>query len=325
MQLSVRHESWPIRNSFTISRGSKNTAEVVLVELKDGTAVGRGECVPYAHYGEDIEGVTRQIESVRATLEGGAGRDQIQSLMAPGAARNAVDCALWDLEAKSSGARVTERAGVRVPKQIRTVFTLSLDTPEKMREAAEQHQEYPILKLKLAGDGDLQRVSAVREGAPRTAIIVDANEGWDLEHYRNLTSPLKELGVNMIEQPFPAGEDAALAELEHPIPICADEACHDRTSLPSLVGLYDIVNIKLDKTGGLTEALALKREAVAMGFEIMVGCMLATSLAMAPAMMLADGAAFVDLDGPLWLMNDRPEGLRFDGTLITAPEPALWG
>ncbi len=325
IRLQVSHESWPIRGSFAISRGSKNAADVVLVELSDGANTGRGECVPYAHYGESIAGVRQQIEAVRGELEKGAGRDRIQSLMSAGAARNAVDCALWDLEAKATGTPAAVRAGVHVPAQVRTAYTLSLDTPENMRAAAERLDECPILKLKLAGDGDLQRVAAVREGAPRASIIVDANEGWGLRHYRDMTVRFKELGVVMIEQPFPAAEDAVLADLDHPLLVCADEACHDRGSLPALLGRYDVVNIKLDKTGGLTEALALKREAVAMGFEIMIGCMLATSLAMAPALLLAEGAAFVDLDGPLWLAGDRPTGLDIDGTLIAAPDPALWG
>lgn len=325
IRLSVRHESWPIRGAFTISRGSKTSAEVVVVSLERDGLQGRGECVPYARYGETVDSVIAQIASLRDALEGDMDRAALQDALPAGAARNALDCALWDLEAKTTGRGIAELAGVPAPRPVTTAYTLSMDTPERMREAARAHPRAPLLKLKLAGEGDMERVDAVRDGAPDARIIVDANEGWSIEEYVAYAPSLRRLGVDMIEQPFPAGSDEALADLARPVPVCADESCHDRGSLAVLAGRYDMVNIKLDKAGGLTEALALKQAAAGQGFGIMVGCMLATSLAMAPALYLCSDAAVVDLDGPLLLASDRPEGLHIEETTIHPPQPGLWG
>lgn len=323
--LTVKIESWPIRGTFTISRGSRTEAQVVVAELNDGTYVGRGECVPYARYGETPESVVAEIEAQASAIADGLDSDQLQDVMKAGAARNALDCAFWDLDAKGAGKRAWSLAGLPDPSPLTTAFTLSLDTPEKMQAAAWDNAKRPLLKLKLAGPDDLARVEAVRAGAPNAAIIVDANEGWTVEAYKDLAPKLSALGVEMIEQPLPAGEDAALGEIERPVPVCADESCHDRRSLEALKGRYDIINIKLDKTGGLTEALALKAEAERQGFGVMVGCMLATSLAMAPAHIVAQGVKVVDLDGPLLLAEDRKPAMRFDGSTIYPPEPDLWG
>ncbi len=325
-RLTVRRESFPIRGSFTISRGSRTVAEVVLVELQAGTCRGRGECVPYARYGETVEGVVAAIESVRGPLERGElDREALQAALPAGAARNALDCAFWDLEAKAAGKRVWELAGLPAPGPLTTAYTLSLDTPERMGEAAAANAARPLLKLKLAGPEDLARVEAVRAGAPDAKLVVDANEGWDAEAYSRLAPELARLGVAMVEQPLPAGSDAGLDGLPRPVPLCADESCHDRSSLPQLKGRYDLINVKLDKTGGLTEALALVAEAEAAGFSIMVGCMLGTSLAMAPATLPAQRAQVVDLDGPLLLAEDRTPALRFEGSVIEPAQPELWG
>ena len=323
--LAVARERWPLRAAFTISRGSRTVSEVVVARVRDGEHEGRGECLPYARYGETAQGVTAAIEDLAPALREGRGRAELQDLLPPGAARNALDCALWDLECKASGLRAWEIAGMAAPRPLVTAYTLSLDTPEAMRAAAAGNAARPLLKLKLGGAGDLERVAAVREGAPGARIIVDANEGWSAADYATLAPELAGLGVAMIEQPLPAGDDEALARLERPVPICADEACHDRRTLDALAGRYDVINIKLDKTGGLTEALALRDAARERGFEIMVGCMIATSLSMAPALLVADGAAFVDLDGPLLLAEDRAHGLRYDGAFVHPPERTLWG
>ena len=325
VSLAVTSEAWPVRGAFTISRGSRIEAHVVVAELRDGACRGRGECVPYARYDETPESVIAQIEGLAPDIAGGLGRERLQSALPAGAARNALDCAFWDLEAKRTGKRVWELAGVPQPKPLTSAYTLSLDTPEAMCAAARDNAQRPLLKLKLAGPDDLDRVRAVRSGAPDAALIVDANEGWCVETYLAMAPELKALGVQMIEQPLPAGEDAALEDIEHPVPVCADEACHDRASLQALKGRYDMINIKLDKTGGLTEALAVKAEAEAMGFDVMVGCMLGTSLAMAPAHLVAQGAGIVDLDGPLLLAKDRKQALRFDGSVIHPSAAALWG
>ncbi len=323
--LAVARESWPIRGAFTISRGSKTAAEVVIAELTADGAVGRGECVPYPRYGETVEGVMAAIEGLHARLETGLDRAGLQGALPPGAARNALDCAFWDLEAKRTGRPAWLIAGLEAPGPLTTAYTLSLDSPETMGAAAAENAARPLLKLKLAGAGDLDRVAAVREGAPHARLIVDANEGWTAAEFEAFAPKLAELGVAMIEQPLPAADDAALATLDRPIPVCADESCHDTASLDGLVGRYDMINIKLDKTGGLTEALRLRAAARDRGFGIMVGCMIATSLAMAPASLVAQGAELVDLDGPLLLAEDRPDGLRFEGSRVDPPEPALWG
>lgn len=325
VDLVVRAESWPIRGGFSISRGTKTSAEVVVVELRDGDATGRGECVPYARYGECPDSVIDQIEALRPALREEMDREQLQSRLPPGAARNAVDCAFWDLQAKRSGLRVWELLGIPSPEPLITAYTLSLDSAEAMHKDAVENAHRPLLKLKLGGEGDIERVRAVRRGAPKARLTVDANEGWDVDLYRQLVPELVLLDVEMIEQPLPADADGPLRSLPRPIPICADESCHTADSLAHIAGRYDMINIKLDKTGGLSEAFELRRAAEAEGLGIMVGCMLATSLAMAPATLLAQGAAIVDLDGPLLLENDRQPGLRFENHLIYPPSRELWG
>jgi L-alanine-DL-glutamate epimerase-like enolase superfamily enzyme len=321
MSISVTAESFRLAEVFTISRGSRTEAKVLTVRVTRGGVTGWGECVPYARYGESLESVTEEILGLPADIT----RDGLQAALPPGAARNAVDCALWDWEAKRSGKRVWELAGFPAPGPEITAFTLSLDTPEKMRAAAARNAHRPVLKIKLGTPDDMPRLEAVREGAPAPRIIVDANEGWTAEVYADLAPHLVRMGVALVEQPLPAGQDGMLAEIARPLPVCADESCHDRASLPDLKGKYDVVNIKLDKTGGLTEALALRDAARAEGYGLMVGCMVGSSLAMAPATLVAQGAAFTDLDGPLLLAEDRAHPLRFDAAGVHPPEPALWG
>ena len=324
-RLSVRLEIWPLASAFRISRGAKTEAHVVVAEVADGACAGRGEAVPYPRYDETPEGTRAEIESVRDAVEGGLGSEGLLEALPPGAARNALDCALWDLEAKQAGRPAWALAGLAAPKPCVTAVTLSLDTPENMGATAAKHAHLPLLKLKVTGEGDAARIRAVRENAPRARLIVDANEGWSPPMLDELLPALAALGVEMVEQPLPAADDAALAGRRLALPVCADESCHTRADLPRLEGRYPMVNIKLDKTGGLTEALALAREAQAMGFRIMVGSMVGTSLAMAPAALLAGFADYVDLDGPLLLARDRAPGLSYEGAVMSPPDPALWG
>lgn len=324
-QLQLVQESWPLRGTFRISRGAKRSSEVVTVTLSEGKARGRGEGTPYARYGESLESVSAQIEAARSAIEGGIGRQELSAEMPPGAARNALDCALWDLEAKLAGCRAWELAGLPPPQGLHTAFSLSLDTPERMAEAARQKADWPLLKLKLAGEGDIERVAAVRAAAPDARLIVDANEGWSEAQLMPLSSALAELGVALIEQPLPADADRRLAEVEHPVRICADEACHTAEDVERLVGRYDLVNVKLDKTGGLTAALELVAAARAAGLGLMVGCMVSSSLSMAPAMLAAAQAEFVDLDGPLLLAHDRASPIRIERGRMQPPDAALWG
>ncbi|SFA99357.1 L-alanine-DL-glutamate epimerase [Poseidonocella pacifica] len=321
MQIEITRDTFPLAEVFTISRGSRTEAQVLTVRITLGGVSGWGECVPYARYGETLETVTTEIESLPERFD----RTTLQSLLPAGAARNAVDCALWDLEAKQAGKRVWELAGLPAPHPEITAYTLSLDTPEKMEAQAAKHAHRPLLKIKLGTPDDMARLEAVRRGAPNPRIVVDANEGWSAEVYADLAPHLVRLGVAMVEQPLPAGDDEALQGIDRPVPLCADESCHDRASLPDLIGKYDMVNIKLDKTGGLTEALALREDAQARGYDIMVGCMVGSSLAMAPATLLAQGAMVTDLDGPLLLAQDRAHALRFDEAGVHPPEAALWG
>lgn len=325
MQVNLVDESWLIEGSFTISRGSRTHANVVVVELQQGEYIGRGECVPYARYDESIESVIAELAALKEQIAAGLTRQEMQSLLPAGAARNALDCAYWDLACKKSGQRIWQQLEVPQPKPLMTAFTLSLDTPERMKEAAIKNAHRPLLKLKLAGEGDVERVAAVREGSPDARIIVDANEGWNEQQYLTMVPELVKLGVEMIEQPFPASDDAALAHLPRPITLCADESCHDSSSLKNIIGRYDMINIKLDKTGGLTEAIALKEEAEKAGLQIMVGCMVATSLAMAPAFIVAQNVQIVDLDGPLLLAEDRQSGIQFDESLMNVYQAELWG
>ncbi|WP_288901188.1 N-acetyl-D-Glu racemase DgcA [uncultured Sneathiella sp.] len=324
-QLAAKSESWPIAGSFRISRGVKTAAEVVVVEITEDGVTGRGECVPYARYEESIRSVLGQISSVRDFIADGLTRDGLLTVMPSGAARNAVDCALWDLEAKLSGKTIAEIGGIPALGPTITAYTLSLDSPENMAIAAKKHSNRPLFKLKLAGEGDLERVAAVRNAAPRTRLIVDANEAWTADMMREYCPKMADLGVELIEQPLPAGEDSVLSDIERPVPICADESAHDTATLDDVVELYDYINIKLDKTGGLTEALLLAEAAREFGLGVMVGCMLGTSLGMAPAMYLASYARFVDLDGPLLLEKDREHGIQFDGNVMYPPSRKLWG
>ena len=321
MRVSVTEEHFALAEVFTISRGSKSEAAVLTVRVEEGGAQGWGECVPYARYGETLESVAAEI----AGLPDAVTREQLQGLLPAGAARNAVDCALWDWQAKRAGKRVWDLAGLAAPGPEITAYTLSLGTPEEMRTKAAQHAHRPLLKIKLGTPDDMPRLEAVRAGAPKSRIIVDANEGWSAEVYAELAPHLVRLGVALVEQPLPAGEDEALIGMERPVPVCADESCHDRASLPGLKGKYDVINIKLDKTGGLTEALALREAARAEGYGIMVGCMVGSSLAMAPATLVAQGAMVTDLDGPLLLAQDRAEPLNYDEAGVHPPSAALWG
>ena len=329
LTLKLAAERWPIAGSFAISRGAKTEAAVVVAELSDGHARGRGECVPYARYGESVESVLAAIEAMRPALVAGLDRLGLQGAMPSGAARNALDCAFWDLEAKRAGRRVHELAGLAAPRPLTTAFTISLAAPAVMADAAGKVAARPLLKIKLGGDlsdgGDAARISAVRAAAPNSTLIVDANEGWNEGNFAANLAACAQAGVMLVEQPLPEGHDGVLAGLKRTIPICADESVHDRASLAGLVGKYDAVNIKLDKAGGLTEALAMAEAARASGFAIMAGCMVATSLAMAPAVLLAQAARFTDLDGPLLLAKDRDPALRYAGSLVCPPEPELWG
>ena len=321
MKITVTPESFKLAQVFTISRGSRTEAKVLTVRLQDGEKNGWGECVPYARYDETLESVTAEINGLPERFD----RAELYELLPAGAARNAVDCALWDLEAKRAGKRVWELAGLPAPGPEVTAYTLSLDTPEAMQAQAAQNAFRPLLKSKLGTPDDMPRLEAVRRGAPEASIIVDANEGWSAEVYADLAPHLVRLGVALVEQPLPAAEDHALIGMDRPVPVCADESCHDRASLQHLAGKYDVVNIKLDKTGGLTEALALRAAARAAGFDVMVGCMVGSSLAMAPAVLVAQGALVTDLDGPLLLAEDRETPLTFDAAGVHPPAAALWG
>jgi len=325
LSLSVRSENWPIAGSFSISRGAKTEAQVVVVELSDGRHKGYGECVPYARYDETVKGVIEALSEIGQKLAFGLDRNALQQAMPAGAARNALDCAFWDLEAKRAGLPAYALAGLPEPHALTTAYTISLGTPETMAEAARAAASRKLLKVKLGGTGDAARIAAVRKAAPASELIVDANEGWSAENLAENLAACASAGVTLVEQPLPADADEALASIQRPIAVCADESVHDRSSLAALLGRYDAVNIKLDKTGGLTEALKMAAEAERLGFAIMVGSMVATSLAMAPAVLLAQRARVVDLDGPLLLAKDRPDGLRYEGSLIHPPTPALWG
>jgi L-alanine-DL-glutamate epimerase-like enolase superfamily enzyme len=323
--LAARIERWPIAGSFTISRGAKTEAVTVVAELSLGGHTGRGECVPYPRYGETAEATLAALEAMQEPLSQGLTREALQAAMPPGAARNALDCALMDLEAKTSGRRIWDLLSRPAPQPCTTAYTISLGSPEAMAEATAEAAHRPLLKIKLGGDGDGARIAAVRAAAPNSELIVDANEAWTPGNLVQNLAACAGAGVTLVEQPLPAGHDEALARIRRPVAVCADESVHDRASLDGLRERYDAVNIKLDKTGGLTEALAMADAAQALGFQIMVGCMVATSLSMAPATLLAPLARYVDLDGPLLLARDRDDGLRYDGSLVYPPDAALWG
>ncbi len=323
--LAARIERFPIEGRFTISRGAKTEAVTVVAELGRAGLVGRGECVPYPRYGETPEATLAAIQAMQDAVAGGLDRQALQAAMPPGAARNALDCALIDLEAKQAGVRAWNLLQRPIPSPCITAYTISLGSPETMAAATAKAAHRPLLKIKLGGDGDAERIAAVRKAAPDSELIVDANEAWTAADLEPNLAACAAAGVTLVEQPLPAGRDEALARIRRPLTVCADESVHDRSSLARLRERYDAVNIKLDKTGGLTEALAMADAAQALGFEIMVGCMVATSLSMAPAMLLTPQARFVDLDGPLLLARDRDHGLRYDGSLVYPPDEALWG
>jgi L-alanine-DL-glutamate epimerase-like enolase superfamily enzyme len=324
--LEVAVERYPIAGRFTIARGSRTEAVVVTATIREDGRLGRGECVPYARYGETVEGVAETIAGLAERIEAGLGRTELQDALPPGAARNALDCALWDLEAKRAGIPAHVAAGIDRLRPVTTAYTISLNEPAVMAEATARAAERPILKIKLgAANGDVERIDAVRRAAPDATLIADANEGWSEDNVALHLSACAAAGYALVEQPLRAGADAILAELPHAVPICADESLHDRHDLATLAGRYDAINIKLDKAGGLTEALLLAAEAQKLGFGIMVGCMLGTSLAMAPAMLLTPLARFVDLDAPLLLARDREPGLVYTGSLVAPPSPSVWG
>ena len=323
--LTARIERWPIAGAFAISRGAKTEAITVLAEVSQGGHTGRGECVPYGRYGETPEASLAALLSMRKALGKGLGRQALQGALPGGAARNALDCALVDLEAKIGGRRAWELLRRPAPRPCTTAFTISLGTPKAMAAATAKAAHRPLLKIKLGGNADGKRIAAVRKQAPESELIVDANEAWTPANLEQNLAACAAAGVTLVEQPLPAGRDELLARIRRPVAVCADESVHDRASLEGLRERYDAVNIKLDKTGGLTEALAMADAAQALGFEIMVGCMVATSLSMAPAMLLAPQARFVDLDGPLLLAGDRDDGLRYDGSTVYPPDAALWG
>jgi L-Ala-D/L-Glu epimerase len=318
-------EYYPLAQRFVISRGAKTQADVICVTLTRHGYKGRGECVPYARYGESIESVGAALEHMRPHIESGIDRHALQHLMPAGAARNAIDCALWDLECKILNQRAWTLAGHHRLSPVSTAFTLSVDTPQAMGEAAHKAAHRPLLKIKLSGDGDIDRLYAVRAHAPHSELIVDANEAWREDQLEELINICADVGVRLIEQPLPAGQDHALASCSHKVPICADESLHTRDDLSTIKQLYDVINIKLDKTGGLTEALALVHDAQKYDLGLFIGCMVGTSLSMAPALMLTPYARFVDLDGPLLLAHDRQNGLHYDGSILMPPEPSLWG
>jgi len=325
ISLTVGIEHWPIAGSFAISRGTKTRASVVVAELSDGRNLGRGECVPYARYGETVDGVVEAISALSGEIARGLDRGALQEAMRPCAARNALDCAFWDLAAKRAGKPVHELAGLPPPKPLVTAYTISLAAPEVMAEQAAKAAGRALLKIKLGGADDAARIMAVRRAAPKAELIVDANEGWTADNLPDNLAACAQAGVTLVEQPLPADADDVLKQITRPLPVCADESVHARASLPALVGKYDAVNIKLDKAGGLTEALAMVKDAERLGFSLMAGCMVATSLAIAPAILVGQRARVVDLDGALLLARDRPDGLRYEASLVHPATPALWG
>jgi len=324
-KLTVAVERFPLAAAFVISRGARTEATVVTVTITEGGHRGRGECVPYARYGESVASVVAAIESQRGAIEAGLERAQLQLRLPPGAARNGLDCALWDLDAKRLGIPAYQLAGLHRLSPATTAFTLSVGTPQEMAAAAAGAAWRPLIKVKLAGKGDLERLAAVRDAAPDSTLIVDANESWSADELEPYLAACAAAGVALVEQPLPAREDDALARIGRPVPVCADESVHASPDIARLTDRYDAVNVKLDKAGGLTEALVLVGEAERLGLGVLVGCMVASSLAMAPAMLLAPRARFVDLDGPLLLAHDRPEGLAYDGSIVHPPTAALWG
>jgi len=326
MEFEFQQVDWELKSVFRIAYKSRTHARTVVVELRNGDLVGRGEALGVSYHGETVDTIAEQLAGIAEELRRGISRDALQKRLPPGGARNAIDCALWDMEAKRQGRRAWELAGIETARPLTTAYTLGIDTPEAMGRAADSLGHYPVLKLKLAGDEfDVERVRAVRTACPHTVLIVDANQAWTEAQLHSLTPELHELGVKLIEQPLPAGKDDALDKFVSPIPICADESCQTLTSLPHLRNRYQYINIKLDKTGGLTAALELAREARRSGLELMVGCMSGSSLSMAPAFVVGQWCSFVDLDGPLLAKSDVPNGIHYEGGRMSAPQSNLWG
>ena len=325
VRLIVHIERWPIAGSFVISRGAKTEAHVVVAELREGSLTGRGECVPLARYDQTVDGEAAKLKGLAEAVAGGFDRTALQGALPAGPARNALDCAFWDLEAKRAGKPAHALAGLSALRPVTTALTISLGTPESMAAAVQKVAQRQLLKIKLGSDGDPLRIAAVRRAAPNSELIVDANEAWTENNLAENLHACAEAGVKLVEQPLPAGKDDALATIARPIAVCADESIHDRASLAALAGKYDAINIKLDKSGGLTEALALADEAERAGLAIMVGCMVSTSLAMAPALLVAQRARVVDLDGPLLLAKDRDGGLHYEGSKVYPANAQLWG
>ena len=328
-KISSTRQAWPIKGRFAISRGSRTEAVVIVCEIIDqdsagNQAIGRGECLPYPHYGESVDGVLDQLTDITSVLSTEFTRHDLQSLLPAGSARNAVDCALWDLEAKQTATSVASQICKTTPIPLETAYTISIDTPDAMADAC-QKAARPLLKVKVGGKNDADRIRVIANAVPESRIILDANEGWREDNITENLEAAARSGIALIEQPLPAGQDEMLRNLPHYVPICADESAHVAADLVSLVGLYDVINIKLDKTGGLTEAIKMRDTALDLGFGLMIGCMVSTSLSMAPAVLLAQGAEFVDLDGPLLLEKDCPNGLVYEGSLVFPPTPELWG
>jgi L-alanine-DL-glutamate epimerase-like enolase superfamily enzyme len=325
MHVELRRVDWEFKSVFRISYKTLSRAETVQVELTEGEHTGRGEACGVSYHDESADLLLKQLESVRDGLAKGISREQLPALLSPGGARCAVDCALWDLEAKRAGRRAWELAGFTSVQPLVTAFTLSLDTPKAMAEAAAAAKKYSLLKLKLGGEGDKERVAAVRQARPDVRIIVDANQAWNERQLQDFVPRLAELGVELIEQPMPAGKDDALLGFKSAVPLCADESCQTTESLPALKGKYQFINIKLDKTGGLTEALRLARAAQQEKFKLMVGCMAGSSLSMAPAYIIGQLCHVIDLDGPLLATSDMPHAIRYEGSQMFSPEKDLWG
>ncbi|MBN8885089.1 MAG: dipeptide epimerase [Rudaea sp.] len=323
--LSIQHRSLPLRSPFRIARGVKHAADVVTVELDQAGCIGRGESVPYARYGESVAAVIEEMQALRHELCAGMGREELQARLGPGAARNALDAALWDLESRLGGVPVWNRLARPPHLPLVTALTVVIDTPQEMQKAAARIADAGLIKIKVDGDDPVARIEAVRRAAPSARLIVDPNESWTIDILRDAQPALERLSVSLLEQPLPADADDALAEFSSRIPICADESCHTAADLPALANRYQAINIKLDKTGGLTEAWRLLRAAKAGGFGIMVGCMVCSSLGIAPALEIAREADFIDLDGPLWLANDYPDGVRLQGSRLMPPSPGFWG
>ena len=324
-KLTVTRRSWPLARPVMTAQGLRTTADVVVADISDGDSRGRAEGVPVGRFGESIESVFGAVEAMKGAVLGGLNRETLQTALPPGAARNALDCALWDIDAKRAYQSVSDLAGFAAMKPVVTAFTLPLDTPQAMADLASTNRARPLFKLELGGDGDIERVQAVRSATPASRLIIDVNECWTEAQLAAFMPALLDCRVELIEQPLPADADDALLRLARPIPICADESCRTRADLDRLAGKYDVLNIKLDKAGGLTEALALAAEAKRRGFRIMAGGMVGTSLGVAPALVLAQQAEIVDLDGPMLLASDRVPGLRYDGGTIHPPEASFWG